>query len=52
MLHITERVNGKVLWRTCAVFWLSLVPFVIRWIDETGFTALRRLLCIVLTAQR
>jgi len=22
------------------LFWLSLVPFVIRWIDEMGFTAL------------
>ena len=41
MLHITERVNGKVLWANLALlFWLSLVPFVIRWIDETGFTAL------------
>ena len=41
MLHITERVNGKVLWATLALlFWRSLVPFVIRWIDETGFTAL------------
>jgi uncharacterized membrane protein len=41
MLHATERVNGKVLWANLALlFWLSLVPFVIRWIDETGFTAL------------
>jgi len=41
MLHITERVNGKVLWANLALlFWLSLVPFVIRWIDEMGFTAL------------
>ena len=41
MLHVTERVNGKVLWANLALlFWLSLVPFVIRWIDETGFTAL------------
>ena len=41
MLHITERVNGKVLWANLALlFWLSLVPFVIRWIDERGFTAL------------
>jgi TMEM175 potassium channel family protein len=41
MLQVTERVNGRVLWANLALlFWLSLVPFVIRWIDETGFTAL------------
>jgi len=41
MLHVTERVDGKVLWANLALlFWLSLVPFVIRWIDETGFVAL------------
>jgi uncharacterized membrane protein len=41
MLHLTERVNGKVLWANLALlFWLSLVPFMIRWIDEQGFAAL------------
>ena len=41
MLHVTERVDCKVLWANLALlFWLSLVPFVIRWINETGFTAL------------
>jgi uncharacterized membrane protein len=41
MLHVTERVDGTVLWANLALlFWLSLVPFVIRWIDDTGFTAL------------
>lgn len=41
MLHVTERVDGKVLWANLGLlFWLSLVPFVIRWIDESGFTAL------------
>ena len=41
MLHVTERVDGKVLWANLALlFWLSLVPFVIRWIDESGFTPL------------
>jgi uncharacterized membrane protein len=40
MLHVTERVNGKVLWANLVLlFWLSLVPFVIRWIDEVGFLA-------------
>ena len=37
MLHVTERVNGKVLWANLVLlFWLSLIPFVIRWIDEAG----------------
>jgi uncharacterized membrane protein len=41
MLNVTERVDGKVLWANLALlFWLSLVPFVIRWIDEAGFTTL------------
>ena len=41
MLHVTERVNGKILWANLALlFWLSLVPFVIRWINDAGFTAL------------
>jgi uncharacterized membrane protein len=41
MLHATNRVDGKVLWANLfLLFWLSLVPFVIRWMDETGFTAL------------
>jgi uncharacterized membrane protein len=41
MLHVTERVDGRVLWANLALlFWLSLVPFVIRWIDEAGFGAL------------
>jgi uncharacterized membrane protein len=40
MLHATDRIDGKVLWANLALlFWLSLVPFVIRWIDEAGFTA-------------
>ena len=41
MLHATERMNGTVLWANLfLLFWLSLVPFAIRWMDETGFTAL------------
>jgi uncharacterized membrane protein len=41
MLHASEHVNGKVLWANLAMlFWLSLVPFVIRWIDEAGLTSL------------
>src|SRR5271154_1757578 len=38
MLHASERINGTVLWANLfLLFWLSLVPFVIRWMDETGF---------------
>jgi uncharacterized membrane protein len=40
MLHVTDRIDGRVLWANLALlFWLSLVPFVIRWMDEAGFTA-------------
>ena len=40
MLHAAERVNGTVLWANLfLLFWLSLVPFAIRWMGETGFTA-------------
>jgi uncharacterized membrane protein len=41
MLHATERVDGRVLWvNLFLLFWLSLVPFVIRWMDEAGITPL------------
>ena len=41
MLHATVRVDGKVLWANLfLLFWLSLIPFVINWIDKTGFEAL------------
>jgi uncharacterized membrane protein len=41
MLHAAERIDGRVLWANLfLLFWLSLVPFIIRWIDEAGFTAL------------
>jgi uncharacterized membrane protein len=40
LLHATERIDGRALWANLALlFWLSLVPFVIRWIDETRFQA-------------
>jgi len=40
MLHATERVNGAVLWANMLLlFWMSLIPFVIRWMDETHFAA-------------
>ena len=38
MVQATERVDGKVLWANLVLlFWLSLVHFNIRWIDEVGF---------------
>src|SRR5689334_22466193 len=40
MLHAAKHVNGFVLWANLALlFAISLVPFVIRWIDEAGFDA-------------
>jgi uncharacterized membrane protein len=41
LLHATDRINGKVLWANLfLLFWLSLVPFVIRWLDASGFSAM------------
>jgi uncharacterized membrane protein len=41
MLHVTEHVDGRVLWANLSLlFWISLIPFVIRWMDETHFAAL------------
>ena len=38
MLQATERINGTVLWANLILlFWLTLIPFVIRWMDETHF---------------
>jgi uncharacterized membrane protein len=39
MMHAAQRVSGAVLWANLALlFWLSLIPLVIRWIDEAGIT--------------
>ena len=41
MLHATERVDGKVLWANLfLLFWISLMPFAIRWMDEGHFSGL------------
>ncbi|MGZ5837517.1 MAG: TMEM175 family protein [Xanthobacteraceae bacterium] len=41
MMHATKHVDGRVLWANLfLLFWLSLVPFVIRWMDETHIAAL------------
>jgi uncharacterized membrane protein len=40
MLHAAERINNTVLWANpCLLFWMSLVPFVIRWMDAAHFAA-------------
>src|SRR4029450_5151451 len=39
MLATASRVNGRALWANLfLLFWLTLVPFVIRWIGLAGFT--------------
>lgn len=41
MLHMTERVNGRILWANLhLLFWLSLVPFFTGWTGESGFAPL------------
>jgi uncharacterized membrane protein len=41
MLATARMVDGRVLWANLALlFFLSLLPFAIRWIDEAGFAAL------------
>ena len=40
MLQTAKRVDGRVLWSNLfLLFWLSLFPFVIRWVDERGMTS-------------
>jgi len=41
MMQSAHKVTGAVLWANHALlFWLTLFPLMIRWIDETGVTAL------------
>lgn len=38
LFQATDRIDGKVLWANLLLlFWLSLVPFVIRWQNESDF---------------
>ena len=38
LLHATHRVSGAILWANLhLLFWLSLVPFVTRWMGDTHF---------------
>jgi uncharacterized membrane protein len=40
LIQTAENVDGRGLWANLfLLFWLSLVPFVIRWIGEVGFVA-------------
>lgn len=35
LLHATKRINGQIMWANLhLLFWLSLVPFVTRWLGE------------------
>ena len=39
MMQSARKVTGKVLWANHALlFWLTLIPLVIRWIDDAGIT--------------
>ncbi len=39
MLQIADRIDGRVLWANIGfLFWLSLMPFVIRWLDASAFS--------------
>jgi uncharacterized membrane protein len=41
MLHASSRVNGTVLWaNTHLLFWLSLIPYTTRWMQEAHFAAI------------
>ena len=40
MMHAAKHVDGGVMWANLhLLFWLSLVPFATRWMDESGFAA-------------
>ena len=41
MLHTASRINGTILWANLhLLFWLSLVPFVTRWMGESHLASL------------
>jgi len=40
MLHLTDRVNGAVLWANLhLLFWLSLIPFVTAWMGRNHYAS-------------
>jgi uncharacterized membrane protein len=41
LIHSVRQIDGRVLWANLVLlFWLSLFPFVIRWVGEAGFTTM------------
>jgi uncharacterized membrane protein len=41
LFHAVKEVNGKVLWSNLhLLFWISLIPFVTRWMGENHFSSL------------
>jgi uncharacterized membrane protein len=41
LIHSVDRIDGRVLWANLTLlFWLTLFPFVIRWVGEAGFTTM------------
>jgi uncharacterized membrane protein len=41
MLHASDHVDGSVLWANLfMLFWLTLVPFAVRWVDATDIAPL------------
>jgi uncharacterized membrane protein len=40
MMQAANKVDGRVLWANLSLlFWITLIPFVIRWIGEAGISA-------------
>ena len=40
LMHLVRKVDGRVLWANLfLLFWISIIPFVIRWIGESEFGA-------------
>lgn len=41
MLHAANKVNGRILWANLhLLFWLSLIPFVTKWMGENHFATI------------
>ncbi|HEY5288451.1 MAG TPA: TMEM175 family protein [Caulobacteraceae bacterium] len=41
VLHASDHVDGRVLWANLLLlFWLTLIPFVVRWIDDSHIAPL------------
>src|SRR5271155_780433 len=40
IMQATEKVDGRILWSNLfLLFWVSLIPLLIRWMGETHFAA-------------